>query len=216
MIVTDNEAYAEMMRKIGGHGFKNLRADEGRIRLNQDVFQNPHYKRHDVLGWNYRLSEFNAAIALAQLERVEDLVNLRIKTADLFIDVMKSCDYLIPQVTPESYVNSYYTLGVLYEGDERIGVPWDRFRKAYIEEGGDGIYGAWSVPYLEPMMVTRQFAKRCPYIYENVSYNQGLCPVAESIQPKIMQFKTNYRDMELAEKKADILRKTIRKYAQQK
>ena len=38
MIVTDNEAYAEMVRKIGGHGFKNLKADEGRIRLNQDVF----------------------------------------------------------------------------------------------------------------------------------------------------------------------------------
>ena len=75
MIVTDNEAYAEMIRKIGGHGFKNLKADEGRIRLNQDVFQNPHYKRHDVLGWNYRLSEFNAAIALAQLERVEEWSN---------------------------------------------------------------------------------------------------------------------------------------------
>jgi perosamine synthetase len=213
MIVSDNEEYAEMIRKIGGHGFKNLKADEGRIRLNQDVFQNPNYKRHDALGWNYRLSEFNAAIALAQLERVEELVNLRIKAAGFFINAMKSCDYLIPQELPESYVNSYYTLGILYEGEERIGVPWDRFRKAYIEEGGDGIYGAWSVPYLEPMMVTRQFAKRCPYIYKNVSYHEGLCPVAERIQPKIMQFKTNYRDMSLAEKKADILRKTIKNFA---
>ena len=100
MIVTDNEAEAEMVRKIGGHGFKNLKADEGRIRLNQDVFQNPHYKRHDVLGWNYRLSEFNAAIALAQLERVEELVDLRIKSANLFIEAMQTCDYLVPQEVP--------------------------------------------------------------------------------------------------------------------
>jgi perosamine synthetase len=213
MVVTNKEAYAEMVRKIGGHGFKNLKADEGRIRLNQDVFQNPHYKRHDVLGWNYRLSEFNAAIALAQLERIEGLVDLRIKSANLFVDAMKTCDYLVPQEIPDGYVNSYYTLGVIYEGQERIGVSWEEFRKIYIEEGGDGIYGAWSVPYLEPMMVTRQFAKRCPCIYEHVSYPEGLCPVAESIQPKIMQFKTNYRDVELAERKADILRKVIKRFA---
>lgn len=211
MIITDNESYAEMVRKLGGHGFKNLRAEEGRIRLNQDVFQNPHYKRHDVLGWNYRLSEFNAAIAFAQLERVDELVDLRIKSANLFIEAMKTCDYLIPQELPAEYVNSYYTLGVIYEGKESIGVSWEDFRKAYVEAGGDGIYGAWSVPYLEPMVANRQFARRCPWIYENVMYPQGLCPVAESIQPKIMQFKTNYRDIELAEKKADILRDVIKK-----
>lgn len=212
MIITDNEGHAEMVRKIGGHGFKNLRAEEGRIRLNQDVFQNPHYKRHDVLGWNYRLSEFNAAIAFAQLERVDELVDLRIKSANLFIEAMKTCDYLIPQELPDGFVNSYYTLGVIYDGKESIGVSWEDFRKAYVEAGGDGIYGAWSVPYLEPMVATRQFVKRCPWIYENVIYPQGLCPVAESIQPKIMQFKTNYRDIGLTEKKADILRDVIKKF----
>lgn len=213
MITTNNEGYAEMVRKIGGHGFKNLRADEGRIRLNQDVFQNPHYKRHDVLGWNYRLSEFNAAIAFAQLERVEELVDLRIKSANFFIEAMKTCDYLIPQETPTGHVNSYYTLGVLYEGQKSIGVSWEDFRKAYVEAGGDGIYGAWSVPYLEPFVANRQFVKRCPWVYEKTHYEKGICPVAEEIQPKIMQFKTNYRDVELAEKKADILNKVIRKFS---
>ncbi|MGO9482313.1 MAG: DegT/DnrJ/EryC1/StrS family aminotransferase, partial [Candidatus Kryptoniota bacterium] len=122
MIITNDESLAEVARKIGGHGFKNLKAAEGRIRLNADVFQNPHYKRHDVLGWNYRLSEFNAAVALAQLERVDELVNLRIKSANLFIEAMKNCDYLIPQDQPDGYVNSYYTLGVVYNGLESIGV----------------------------------------------------------------------------------------------
>jgi len=212
MIITNNEKYAEMIRKIGGHGFKNLKAEEGRIRLNQDVFQNPHYKRHDVLGWNYRLPEFNAAIALAQLERIEELVDLRIKSAKIFIDVMKTCDYLTPQFVPESYNNTYYTLGVVYEGDKSIGVSWEEFRKAYINNGGDGIYGAWSVPYLEPMIAKRQFVKRCPWVYENVEYEKGLCPVAESVQPRIMQFKTNYRDVKLAEIKAGILLKTIKQF----
>lgn len=212
MVITNNEKYAEMARKIGGHGFKNLKAEEGRVRLNQDVFQNPHYKRHDVLGWNYRLPEFNAAIALAQLERIEDLIDLRIKSAKLFMDVMKQCDYLIPQFVPEGHTNTYYTLGVIYEGDKSIGVSWEEFRKAYIKNGGDGIYGAWSVPYLEPMIAERQFAKRCPWVYEKVKYEKGLCPKAEQVQPKIMQFKTNYRDIKLAKIKADILLKTITQF----
>lgn len=212
MIITNNGKYAEMVRKIGGHGFKNLKAEEGRVRLNQDVFQNPHYKRHDVLGWNYRLPEFNAAVALAQLERVEELIDLRIKSAKYFVDVMKTCDYLIPQYVPEDYTNTYYTLGAVYEGDKSIDVSWEEFRKAYINNGGDGIYGAWSVPYLEPMIAERQFAKRCPWIYENIKYEKGLCPVAESVQPKIMQFKTNYRDAKLAEIKADVLLKTIKDF----
>ena len=118
MIITNNEKFAETARKIGGHGFKNLRAEEGRVRLNQDIFQNPYYKRHDVLGWNYRLPEFNAAIALAQLERIEDLIDLRVKSANLFIDVMMQCDYLIPQFVPKGRTNTYYTLGVIYEGDK--------------------------------------------------------------------------------------------------
>ena len=209
MIVTDNEHYAEMARKIGGHGFKNLRAEEGRIRLRGDVFQNPHYKRHDELGWNYRLPEFNAAIVVAQLERAKELVGMRQQVSKFFIDVMKETDFLVPQVTPEGYVNTYYTLGVIYKGYEKHAIKWQDFRRKYIDSGGDGIYGAWSVPYLEPMMVDRKYVKRCPPVYENIYYEEGLCPVAEKIQPLIMQFKTNYRDLELAKEKADVLKNIL-------
>ena len=212
MVITNNEKYAEMVRKVGGHGFKNLRAEEGRVRLNQDIFQNPNYKRHDVLGWNYRLNEFSAAIALAQFERVDELVDLRVKSAQMLMDVMKECDYLIPQKVPKGYTHSYYTLGVKYEGKEKIGVSWEDFRKEYINQGGDGFYGSWAVPYTEPVIAEKQFAKRCPWVYDQVNYKPGLCPVAEKIQPLIMQFKTNYRDLKLAKLKADALRRTILKF----
>ncbi len=212
MVITDSEEYARTVRKLGGHGFKNLTAGEGRVRLNQDVFQNPNYKRHDVLGWNYRLSEFNAAVALAQLERVEELVDLRVRSARMFMEVMASCDYLIPQKTLPDRENSFYTLGVVYEGQRSMGVSWESFRKAYLEEGGDGIYGAWSVPYLEAVMAQRQFAGRCPLIYQSVKYESGLCPVAERVQSKLMQFKTNYRSLKLAEIKAEALKRTIKRF----
>lgn len=76
---------------------------------------------------------------------------------------------------------------------------------------GDGIYGCWSVPYQEPLISSREFVNRDPELYQEISYKNGLCPVAEKIQPEIMQFKTNYRSLKLAKKKARALRDTIKK-----
>ena len=81
--------------------------------------------------------------------------------------------------------------------------------KQYINNGGDGIYAAWSVPYLEPVMSERTFERMNPAVYDGIHYQPGLCPIAESVQPKIMQFKNNYRDLELAKDKIEALRKTI-------
>ena len=99
-----------------------------------------------------------------------------------------------------------------YEGEDQIGIPWTAFRKKYVEMGGDGFYGAWSVPYLEPVIADRTFVHRLPSLYHNVFYKKGICPIAEAIQPKIMQFKANYRNLELAKQKADVLHKVIQLY----
>lgn len=210
IITTNNEELAMKCRKIGGHGFKNLKAEEGRVRLNQDVFQNPSYKRHDVLGWNYRLSEFNAAIALAQLEKSDELIDLRIQSAKIFLNILNKSKYFVPQIIPINYKHTYYTLGVIYFGDI-VNVSWYDFRKEYVNQSGDGIYSAWSVSYLEPMVSTGQYKHRCPELYKNLEYKNGLCPISEEIQPKLMQFKTNYRDLNIAKNKAKILEKTIKK-----
>jgi perosamine synthetase len=209
IITTNNEEYAKLARKIAGHGYKNLEASTGQIKLNQKIYQNPNYKRHDEIGWNYRLSEFNAAVALAQLEDLDIKVSRRKTVAQYFLDAMEHCEYLIPQATFADSDNSYFTLGVVFEGQEQLGVTWEQFHEKYIELGGDGFYGAWSIPYLEPAMQERKFVKRCPSIYGEVSYKRGLCPVAESIQPKLMQFKTNYRNEQIAKQKAKALKNTI-------
>ena len=208
IITTNNEEYAKMARKVAGHGYKNLGASYGQIKLNQSVYQDPSYKRHDEIGWNYRMPEFNAAIALAQLEDLEQKVALRKQVAELFIEAVSDCHYITPQHTPEGYDHSYFTLGMLFNGEER-GVSWKEFREKYVSFGGDGFYGAWSVPYLEPVIQQRKFVKRYPEIYENIEYKEGLCPVAESIQPRLMQFKTNYRDIDLAAQKVKALKDTI-------
>ena len=186
-----------------------LTADEGRTKLDIDIWQNPNFMRHDTLGWNYRLSEFSAAIALAQLEKLDYFVDLRIKSASAFLEVIKDCEYLVPQKVPSHSINSYWALGVKYLGEKYIGVSWFDFRKKYMDLGGDGIFGAWQVPYNEPLIANGTFKNHDNHLYGDIKYEKGLCPIAESIQKMMMVFKTNYRSEEDAILKADCLQKTI-------
>ena len=82
---------------MGCNGFKNLKAGNGSIKSDKNIWQNPNYERHDEIGWNYRMPEINSAIAYAQFERLEDIVELRMKSAEIFMDVIKDWNYLIPQ-----------------------------------------------------------------------------------------------------------------------
>jgi perosamine synthetase len=199
MVLTNDQVLAERVRKYGGIGYKNLTAEGGRIRLNEDVFQDPDYKRHDCIGWNYRLTELCAAVAVAQLERAEQIVKMRQDIARLYAEAIAGCKWMTSQAVPEGCTHTYWTYAVKYEGTAALGIPWKVFYKTYRDMGGDGFYAAWSIPYQEPAL-------------SSLGYEKGLCPIAEELQPKIMQFKTNYQEMELAKKKAEALRKTIRQF----
>jgi perosamine synthetase len=211
IVLTDNEEWARKMRLLGNHGFKNSEAEEGRTKLNLDIFQDPNYKRHSLIGWNYRMSEFSAAIALAQLERSKELINFRSEVAKMFIEVFnKQKSKQFPfEVGQFDIKHSYWTFSVLFHVTSW---DWHLFRKKYIENGGDGFYGCWQVPYLEPVMEKGFFKNRNLLIYKDIEYKKGLCPNAEKLQSQIIQFKTNYRDMDLAKQKVEALEKTLKDF----
>mgnify|MGYP001303015016 CR=1 FL=1 len=206
IVVTDNEHYAIKMRKFGSLGYSSMTSGDGRIRINKDKFQDPSYSRHDDIGLNYRMPEVAAALGLAQTERLDHFIDLRIGIAKLFSQAIESCDYLVPQLTPKGYLNSYWTYTLKYTKED---VSWKDFRKRYVDFGGDGIYAAWKLTYQEDLMALKAYKRLAPHYYENLEYPDGICPVAEKIQPQLMQFVTNYGSLDEAKPQADALEKTI-------
>jgi perosamine synthetase len=156
----------------------------------------PTFKRHDVLGWNYRMPEFCAAIALAQLEKVTELVELRIKAAKQYDAILEEtkCTFLQKQHVPDGWTHSYWCWPVRFLPGEANGVSHKEFRQLLKSAGASTVRAAWSVPYLEPLMSTGKFTERLPQIYHGLSSSEGLCPIAESLQRNIMQFKTSMRN----------------------
>ena len=197
MIVSDDAELATRARKFGGIGYKHMTATAGRTHLAMSTVQDPAYLRFDTVGLNYRMNEVSAAVGLAQIERIRAKVDMRRKVAARFAAAVAGCEWIVPQKTPEGCVNSYYTFAVKYYGGERRGIPWKAFYDRYIAVGGDGFYGACMVPYLEPALRGKAFG--------SAVMQPGLCPIAEDLQSRIMQFKTNYRDFTVAEQKAEIL-----------
>lgn len=210
IVVTNNENFAVKMRKFNSLGYAAMTSGDGRIRINKDIFQNPNYSRHDDIGLNYRMPEVAAALGLAQTERLEFFINLRISIAKMFEKAVSNCDYFIPQHTPKNYLNTYWTYTVVYDNKN---VSWQDFRKKYVEFGGDGIYAAWKLSYEETVMSSGEYKKVAPHYYNKLDYPKGICPIAENLQPKLMQFVTNYGSTKDAIPYVEALEKTIKYFA---
>lgn len=200
MITTNDRKLAEDIRRFNSLGYAGVGAEKGKI-TKQDI-QDPNYLRHVSLGYNYRIPELCAAVALGQLERLEELVRARQTAARAFAEVIEGHDWLVPQHVPSDYIHSYWTYAVRLAG--RPGVGWRDFVGEFRKNGGDGVYGAWQLTYLEPAFRGMKFG---PGQTQNL--DKGLCPVAEETQPTILQFKTNYWEAEAMDRQAEALRKTI-------
>lgn len=92
MITTDDEDIAEKCRLIRSHGMK--------VRY-----------YHDMLGYNYRMSDLHAAIGLAQMERLEAFKAIRQQNATYLNDHINSV--VTPKVKPNyEHVWHQYTIRV--------------------------------------------------------------------------------------------------------
>ena len=216
LIITDDRELAARIRKYCCLGFRNVDAGEGRVRLTKDMFQDPNFKRHDTFGWQYRLPEVCAAVGLAQLERADYFIEMRTTMARLMIETIGDNPLLRPQRTPQDCVNTHWTLACRFEGAQR-GIAWQDFRKKHVENGGDGIYAAWSLLYNEPVIQNAAFYGKgcptaCPHYQGTFNVSAGQCPNAEKVQPKIMQFTTNQGTQAERDQQLDALRKTLKHF----
>jgi len=197
IVTTDDELLALKMRQFGGVGFQNLTATRGKVRIDRDKFQDPDWKRHNIIAYNYRLPELCAAVGLAQLERLDYFVKLRQEMAKAYTEIImeSGTDILIPQKVPTGYEHSYYTYGALFNG-AKYGIKWQEFRKKYMEFGGDGIYAAWQTVNNEPA-------------FKNNKIGWGEVPIAEKLQRNLMQFTTNQSSNEEIQKQITALKATL-------
>ena len=206
IVITDDEELATKVRQVSSLGYAGVGASKARI-TKRDI-QNPAYDRHVSMGWNYRMPELCCAVALGQVERIDELVGRRMQVGQHFRDVLSGRDWIRSQKVPDGLEHSYWTYVAELTTDD---VTFDQFRDEFVRRSGDGIYAAWKLSYLEPMFQNQQLLGREHLIpKERMSeYQPGLCPTAERLQPRLLQFKTDYWSWTEAEQQAEVLVQTL-------
>lgn len=189
MLCTNNPDLAEKARLVQTLGYSAVKKRETR-RIPKSVIQDPEYKRHESLGWNYRMAEISAAVALGQVRRFEKLVGARLKVARELDSVVQKCEWLVPQGTTAKSASSFWSYAVLLK---RQDITWREFVTTFNNNGGKGIYSAWALGYQEPAFVNLNLLGRERTLTRKAHeiFAEGTCPVSEEIQPKILAFRTN-------------------------
>ena len=170
MVTTDEPTYATFCREFRNHGFtSSLRMDELHIYI------------HPRMGYNYRMTEIQAAIGLKAMDRVDRYIQQRRENAAYLTERIQKIDGLLPMHEPPGCTCTYYVYYVTMEL-EKFRVDRDTFVHALRAENIAARMGTSAELYRQEIFQKRLAHSWDPRIYDgNVSYEETLCPVAHKV-----------------------------------
>ena len=144
----------------------------------------PWYEFHR-LGWNYRLTEFQAAVLSAQLARLDEQVCRRERMARLLSEKLAGIDGITPPFQDERCTRHGYHLYMFRYDEPALGLPRARFIEALEAEGIPALSGYTFPLYRNPMFLEKRFINGSfplgtPY-HDDVDFGvyAERCPVSE-------------------------------------
>jgi dTDP-4-amino-4,6-dideoxygalactose transaminase len=175
---------------------KNLTAGEGGIVLTNDEnferlarsihtcgrYPEGAWYDHFILGGNYRMTEFQAALLLNQLHRLDEQTNTREKNGQYLNLKLGEIPGIRPLIRePGEIRHSYHLFIFRYDFQIFGGAPRDHFLSALSAEGIPNMSGYAYPLHRQPMFLNREFG---PYLKGMggttiPDYGDVSCPVSE-------------------------------------
>jgi len=163
----------------------------------------------------FRMTELQAAVGLAQLEKVKGYIEEYRKSYRVLEDAIADCEWLQPRAIKEGCGLSPYIFSCLFRGEEK-GIELEEFKRALFETGENFNVGFTQVPaykyklFKQPMAYQNKGCPlyNCPYYEGDYEYVDGLCPTAEAILPRLVSTNCMLAE-DGAKRVADALRRAI-------
>jgi perosamine synthetase len=149
IVVVDSEEQSRLLKSLSNQG----RGDDGP------------WLEHVRLGYNYRLDDLSAALGVAQLEKLDRILELRSQVAERYRSLLAGVDGVeLPTVDDAEHRRSWFVFVV------RLAAGIDRERV---------------IDYLTREKIATSRYLPCihlqPYMRERFGFAPGLCPQAESL-----------------------------------
>ena len=125
---------------------------------------------HVRLGFNYRFTDLQAAVGIAQLEKLDEILRLRAEAAARYAELLAGVDGVEPpHADDEDHRRSWFVYVVK--------LPHGIDRDSVLESlGFHGIEAAHYVPCVHLQ----------PYMRERYGFREGLCPIAEDVSSRTL------------------------------
>ncbi|WP_449277043.1 UDP-4-amino-4,6-dideoxy-N-acetyl-beta-L-altrosamine transaminase [Leucobacter sp. GX24907] len=158
MVTTQNEELAARLRTFRGHGIQtDFRSREALGTWEYDQSE---------LGFNYRLSDINAALGLSQLVKQAEWLRRREEIAGRYVDALSGLDDVAVQLVPEGRVHGRHLFPVRIVGAQPAQMRQEAFTRMRAE--GIGVNVHYRPVYLNSY-------------YRDRGHEPGECPRAEAV-----------------------------------
>ncbi|WP_347338310.1 UDP-4-amino-4,6-dideoxy-N-acetyl-beta-L-altrosamine transaminase [Tumebacillus amylolyticus] len=165
IIVTDSEEYAEKLRLFRSHGITRepsmlTKPEEG-----------PWYHEMHALGYNYRMTDLQAALGNSQMKRLDEFVARRREIVAAYDQAFAEFDGIVTPFQQEDTNSSWHLYILRFTRDKFTASRKEIFEALRAE--GIGVNVHYIPVYTQPY-------------YQALGYEKGLCPHAEALYEEIV------------------------------
>lgn len=165
MITTNSKLVAEKAKSLRSHGLVN-RND------------------HEYIGYNYRMSEVNAAVGLVQLAKLDRLNEIRYHNSKYLLNKLKEVSWLIIAEEPANVKHSYFWCPIRID-EGKLGMSTLELRNLLFEKGIETRHR-----YVEPLYKQKALQKAtCSALQPGkvrAAYHQTFLKNAEAFSGKVI------------------------------
>lgn len=154
MILTNNEDIYDKLVMLRSHGITKKKE-----KLIED--HGPWYHEQQILGYNYRITDFQCALGLSQLKKLDDFIKKRREIVDIYKDQIKNPDLIELPAEKNNCKSSWHLYYIKIKDSKKRKDVFIKLRKKNI-----GCQVHYIPVYFHPY-------------YQKLGYKKGLCPNAE-------------------------------------
>ena len=164
-VTTNSQEFYEKLIFFRSHG---ITRDEDKLINRQE---GAWFYEQQLLGYNYRLTDIQAALGISQLKKLDKFINIRREFAQQYSDAFKGEEgIIIPYQSSDG--NSAWHIYVVQLDTEKVSIGRKEFFNILQERGIRA-----NVHYI-PVYYN-------PY-YQKLGYKKGICPKAEALYERII------------------------------
>lgn len=158
--------------------FFNAMRNHGLIRVGEENIQ-------EYAGFNYRMTDFQAALLISQFDRFEKNLFRKQEIANKYIGEINNPNIILPKFFPEHKTHSWQTFHVLFENN----IFRDNFIREMKECGIQTNFGAHCIP--DTKFFKNKYALNCNELFSNAlkAYQNGAAiPIYELLSDEEVDY----------------------------